>query len=127
MLGVRESSQGEDLNGNGDTEDTVRHLVDLSRRDEFGPSFARGDANADGRQNPTDAVFVLDHLFGGREKPTCAKSADANDSGTIDIADPVFLLNFLFSGGTSIPAPFPECGPDPTPDDLTCLSFEACQ
>ena len=59
--------------------------------------------------------------------PSCRKAADANDSGTIDIADPVFLLNALFSGGPSPPATFAECGPDPTIDDLTCLSFEGCQ
>ncbi len=90
-------------------------------------SFRRGDANADGNQNLTDAVFVLNHLFGGGPEPTCTTSADANDSGTVDIADPIFLLNFLFAGGPPPAAPFPECGPDLTPDDLTCESFETCQ
>ncbi len=90
--------------------------------------FTRGDANADGNQNLTDAVFVLDHLFGGGTEPTCAKSADMNDSGAVDLTDPVFLLNFLFLGRRpSPPAPFAECGFDPTPDDLTCESFQGCQ
>ena len=71
------------------------------------PSFRRGDANADGDSNITDAVGILEHLFGSGEKPSCLGSADANDSGTIDIADPVFLLNFLFSGG---PQPAEPCG-----------------
>ena len=39
----------------------------------------------------------------------------------------VFLLNFLFTRGPSPLAPFRECGPDPTIDDLTCLSFEGCE
>ncbi len=90
--------------------------------------FKRGDANADGNQNLTDAVFVLNHLFGGGDEPTCAKSADVNDSGAVDLTDPVFLLNFLFLGRLpSPPAPFAECGPDPTVDDLTCESFEGCE
>ena len=51
-----------------------------------------------------------------------------NDSGAVDLTDPVFLLNFLFAGRfPSPPAPFAECGSDPTPDDLTCLAFEGCQ
>ena len=94
---------------------------------EFLANFRRGDTNADGKQNLTDAVFVLDHLFGGGDAPPCAKSADANDSGTVDLTDTVFLLNFLFAGGQPPPTPFSECGLDPTIDDLTCESFEGCQ
>ena len=93
----------------------------------FGVIFLRGDANADGRQNVTDAIFVLRYLFGVGEVPPCAKSADADDSGTVDRTDPIFLLNFLFTRGPSPLAPFPECGPDPTDDDLTCESFQGCE
>jgi len=90
------------------------------------PEFKRGDANADGERNARDAIFVLEHLFGVGEEPSCVKSADANDSGKVDIADPVFLLNGLFAGGPPPPAPFAECGPDLTIDDLACESFEGC-
>ena len=69
-----------------------------------------GDTNADGEQNLTDAVFVLDFLFGGGDEPPCAKSADADDSGSVDLTDPVFLLKCLVAGGQPPPAPFPECG-----------------
>ena len=55
------------------------------------------------------------------------KSTDSNDNDTIDIADLVFLLNFRFSGGPPPTVWFPECGPDPTIEDLTCESFEASQ
>lgn len=91
------------------------------------PDFRRGDTNDDGKQNLTDAVFVLDHLFGGGDASPCTKSADANDSGTVDLTDPVFLLSSLFADGPPPPAPFTECGPDPTDDDLTCESFAACR
>ena len=94
---------------------------------ESAPRFRRGDANADGERNVTDAVFVLTHLFGGGEEPSCLKSADFNDSGQIDLTDPVYLLNFLFARGPQPAAPFPECGSDPTRDALTCVSFEGCQ
>ena len=126
VLRVSEPQQGVDLNGDGDIEDSVYHVVDLSRLDEL-RTFVRGDTNADGDRNVTDAVFVLEHLFGGGTEPPCAKSADANDSGRVDITDAVHVLNFLFADGPPPPAPFPECGPDPTPDDLTCLSFEGCE
>ena len=94
---------------------------------ECAPQFRRGDPNGDGDRNLTDAVFVLTHLFGGGDEPSCLKSADANDSGKVDITDAVHLLNFLFAGGPAPSAPFTECGPDPTDDGLTCESFEACQ
>ena len=86
--------------------------------------FNRGDTNADGERNVTDVVFVLTHLFGGGEEPSCMKSADANDSGKVDLADAVYFLNFLFGGGPEPPEPLGECGFDPTIDDLTCDSFE---
>ncbi len=71
-------------------------------------------------------MAVLSLLFGGGDAPPCAKSADIDDSGSVDVTDPVYLLNFLFAGGPSPAAPFSECGLDPTPDDVTCESFEGC-
>ena len=32
----------------------------------------------------------------------------------------IYVLSFLFSGGSSIPAPYPDAGIDPTPDLLEC-------
>lgn len=89
-------------------------------------SFNRGDVNADGARNLTDAVFILEHLFGGGREPPCAKSADVNDTGAVDLTDPVFLLGALFSAGPAPPPPSAECGPDPTTDALGCESFDAC-
>ena len=89
--------------------------------------FKRGDANADGERNARDAVFILTYLFGVGEELSCVKSADANDSRKIDITDPVYLLNFLFAGGPQPAEPLGECGFDPTIDELSCESFEACE
>ena len=57
-------------------------------------------------------------------KPSCLDTADTNDDGTIDVADAVTVLSHLFAGSGPLPAPFNECGIDPTADDLDCESFE---
>ena len=82
--------------------------------------FRRGDSNADGDQNITDAVQILNFLFLGGAGPLCQKSADVDDSGTVQLTDPVRLLNHLFLGGPAPPAPFAACGVDPTEDALAC-------
>ena len=92
---------------------------------EPGPSFIRGDANADGDVNLADGVFVLNYLFGGAVALHCKEASDANADGGSDIADVVYILNFLFTGGDEPPAPFPECG---TVDGavVDCGGFPAC-
>jgi hypothetical protein len=88
--------------------------------------FDRADANADGRGDISDAVFVLFYLFRGDSSLECEKSADANDSGRVDVSDPVHFLNHLFLNGPQPSPPFGECGIDPTPDALACESHAAC-
>ncbi|MBI4600647.1 MAG: PKD domain-containing protein [Planctomycetes bacterium] len=81
--------------------------------------FRRGDANADGVVNISDAIFSLGALFLGGASPPCLDAVDANDDGLVNITDPVFLLDWLFRGGGTPPSPGPhECGPDETPDGL---------
>jgi probable HAF family extracellular repeat protein len=88
--------------------------------------FRRGDSNADGNPDLSDAVFTLSHLFSGGSMPSCGDAADADDNGVLEITDAIYFLNFLFLGGPSPDQPFPSCGPDPTMDGLTCESFEGC-
>ncbi len=91
------------------------------------PRFVRGDTDADGARNITDGVFVLNFLFGGDDAdPPCGDAADANDDGTINITDGVYVLNYLFSSGPDPRPPFPECGADPTADQLSCAQFDPC-
>ena len=81
--------------------------------------FVRGDANADGTLDVSDAGrVILDFL--NPDRATCQDSSDTNDDGRIDVSDPVFLLNYLFLGGEAPPAPFPGRGADPTRDSLGC-------
>jgi hypothetical protein len=83
--------------------------------------FFRGDADANGRVELSDAIVVLSYLFQGSGPPACLDGADANDSGSVEISDAVFAVRFLFLGGASPHAPGPfEAGPDPTPDALDC-------
>jgi hypothetical protein len=91
-----------------------------------GTQFVRADANADGTVNITDAIFILGYLFLGQTTPPCIKAADADDTGVVNVTDPLYLLNGLFLGGPPPPAPFPECGGDPTQDDMTCDEFTRC-
>ncbi len=92
--------------------------------------FKRGDVNADGEVNISDASFLLNFLFLGGPTPPCMDAADANDDGNADISDASYILNFLFLGGPPPPAPGPAtCGPDDQvkpPDDLPECVYERC-
>jgi hypothetical protein len=89
--------------------------------------FRRGDANADGEVDMSDPIAILGYLFLGGQEPPCAKSADANDSGDVDIADGIYTLGYLFLGGTAPNDPSAACGPDPTPDPVSCDAYAPCQ
>lgn len=90
-------------------------------------SFARGDADADGEWNLTDAVYLFETLFRGGKLPDCFDAADADDSGELDITDGIYILNWLYLGGLQPPPPYPDCGADPTADPLGCDSYPPCQ
>jgi len=88
-----------------------------------GYCFIRGDCSGDGRISVSDAVWILRYLYGGSPSNSgCLKAADVDDSGKVELADSLRLLGFLFAGGAAPERPFPACGGDPTPDDLTCAA-----
>jgi len=89
------------------------------------PEFIRADTNHDGGVDIADAVRALQELFSGVPSLGCPDANDANDDGGVDIADAIGVLQALFTGGT-IPMPFPNCGPDPTPDSLGPCNHAAC-
>ena len=95
-------------------------VVRLTGEDQ--PPFSRGDANADGELDISDASFLLDNLFLGGPRPSCRKTGDLDDNGALEITDPIYLLNFLFLGGPP-PRDVRLCRSDPTPDGLDCLSY----
>ena len=78
---------------------------------ENGPTrFVRGDGNADGGVDLSDATFTLNWLFLGGSVPICHAATDVDGTSGVNISDPTYLLNFLFLGGPAPIAPFPECG-----------------
>lgn len=91
--------------------------------------FIRGDANVDGKYDLSDAISILDYLFGAGESNVrnCLKAADSNDDGSINLADAIYLLTFLFSQGDDPMPPYKYCGTDPTEDKLTCEAFTICE
>jgi hypothetical protein len=84
--------------------------------DEGGPEFIRGDANDDGMVDVSDAVYCINYVFINGDQPSCLAAADADDNGEIDLIDAIVILHYQFLGGAPPAPPFPEAGPDPTPD-----------
>ena len=89
-------------------------------------TFRRGDADASGGVNITDAVFILDFLFRGARVPSCMDAADSNDDGAVDLSDPVRILHTLFAGEPPLQMPSDSCLPDATADDLPECSYPPC-
>ncbi|MBI4600697.1 MAG: PKD domain-containing protein, partial [Planctomycetes bacterium] len=98
------------------------------------PRFVRGDADATGVINLTDALRVLLYLFSGGAEPPCFDAADADDNGQLQLTDAIRILGWLFLGN---PAPLPpspsvaefppaDCGVDPSADELGCAAFPPC-
>ncbi len=106
-------------------EGTVSHPENVVPSTTIGIPYIRGDTNADGRIDLSDAISTLMFLFAGGVLD-CEDAADTNDSEEIDIADAIYLLQYLFAGGPALEQPSPGCGVDPTPNDLTCESFSPC-
>jgi hypothetical protein len=71
--------------------------------------FLRCDANGDGINDLSDAVFTLLQLFAGGSAPVCPPASDCNGDSIVDLADSVFDLNFLFLAGPPPQAPYPAC------------------
>ncbi len=59
-----------------------------------------GDANGDGYQSISDAVYLITYYFGGGPAPAgCTKMGDADGNGILTIADAVWIINYIFAGG----------------------------
>ncbi len=91
------------------------------------PSFRRGDGDASGVAELTEAVFTRNGLFNGGEEPPCRDAVGTNDDGTVNIGDPIALLVRLFLGSSPLPAPGPDpCGKDRTENDLPACQSQSC-
>lgn len=68
----------------------------------------RGDADGSGSVSISDAVYIIEYIFGGGLFPECLDEADADGDESISISDAVYLINFIFDGGPTLsdcPAP----------------------
>ncbi|MCA8958972.1 MAG: DUF1028 domain-containing protein [Planctomycetes bacterium] len=88
--------------------------------------FRRGDCNEDGVENIADPIFELAYLFLAGATPTCRSACDLDDDGALGIVDAVYGLSAWLAGGPRPPAPYPDCGSDPTGDVLDCSQFAGC-
>lgn len=124
-------ADAEALGGDGNLRNGFPHDAELirafGRRNLFQYLFVRGDANLDGVLDIADPISVLRHLFIERGEPTCYDAMDVDDNGRIEVTDAVRALGHLFLGGGEPAAPFPSCGPDPTPGDGMPCWQSACR
>ena len=118
-----------DVDGDGDLDAWVAasgpNRVWLNDAPCFAVLFLRSDVNVDGSTDIGDALTLLVFLFGGGVI-TCDDAGDSNDDGALNVADVISILGYLFIGSAPPPAPFPDCGGDPTGDLLGCDSYSAC-
>ncbi len=119
------TSCDDEVDGGGGAEDPLDWVSPILR-DGLGEGmyFLRGDSNSDGLVDVSDAIFTLGDLFMDTGRPSCFDAADTNDDGVIDLSDPVSTLEALYVGAFTIPAPYPEAGPDATrTDNLNCVLY----
>jgi len=101
--------------------------LSLPPRDFHAVDFLRGDANADGQVDVSDAVRTLIALFVEPLGLPCDDAADVDDSGALEVTDAVALLGYLFRGQAPPAPPRDRCGEDPTGEDpLACAEYGAC-
>jgi len=91
--------------------------------DSAGAQYRRGDANADGAMDLSDAVAILSFLFLGTGDLPCRDAADVDATGFLELTDAVYLLQFLFLSGLPPPPPVQACGSALT---LGCAGFGSC-
>lgn len=68
--------------------------------------YVCGDADGSGSIAISDAVFIINFIFGGGPAPNPIQAGDADCSGAISISDAVTIVNYIFGGG---PAPCSNC------------------
>lgn len=68
-----------------------------------------GDPNSSGSTTISDAVFLIDFIFGGGTAPNPYGSGDIDCNGIITVSDAVYLIAYVFSGGPA-PCQFCPCG-----------------
>jgi parallel beta-helix repeat protein len=90
-------------------------------------AFRRGDADASGSTDVTDAIVILGFLYlGDPGELPCRRSADTDENAEIEITDAISLLEWLFLGGPPPGVPVEACGFGARPEVLSCDSYPPC-
>ncbi len=63
------------------------------------PPGVCGDADGSGAVAISDAVYIINYIFGGGPAPDPLTIGDADCSGGISVADAVYIINYIFGGG----------------------------
>jgi hypothetical protein len=58
-----------------------------------------GDVDSNALVNISDAVYLINYIFGGAEAPHSMLACDVNCSLSVNISDAVCLINFIFASG----------------------------
>lgn len=69
-------------------------------------TFSCGDADGNGLDNISDAVYLISYIFAGGSAPNPVDAGDSNCDSIVSISDAVSLINYIFAGG---PAPCAQC------------------
>ena len=91
------------------------------------PLFRRGDANADGDVDISDAIWTIQFLFRDGPSPSCNAAADANGDAVIDLSDGMLVIAYQLQGGSRPAEPFLDCGAGSNGSGLSCTSYPACE
>jgi hypothetical protein len=62
-------------------------------------TMLRGDCNADGEVNVTDAVYVISYVLRSGPPPNPIIAGDVNCDVIVNVTDAVYLINYLFKNG----------------------------
>ncbi len=82
--------------------------------------FIRGDVNMSHKVDLADYITLVGYIYKDGTPPDCLDTADIDDNGRIEFVDLVVLLDYIFRGKMAPKPPFPNPGPDPTDDPVTC-------
>jgi len=63
------------------------------------PPALSGDANADGKIDPGDVVYLINYSFRDGPAPDPLWTGDVNCNWIVDNADIVYLIDYLFRSG----------------------------
>ncbi len=63
------------------------------------PQYVCGDADGSTQISISDAVWLINYIFGGGAPPSPLLAGDADCSGSVTISDAVSLINYIFAGG----------------------------